>query len=103
MQMSELYNILKTIGLPITYHHWPTPPSLPYLVYLATDTSNYGADNKVYATIDSYDIELYTAKKDLISETKIQDALNQAELFWDKTELYLDTEKMYQITYSIQI
>lgn len=103
MTQTELFAILKTIGLPITYYQWETPPALPYLVYLMTDTDNFGADNKVYAGATNYSIELYTNKKDHVTELLVEGLFNSNEIFWDKTEVYIDAEKMFQVTYSITI
>ena len=101
--MATLFSLLKAIGLPVTYYQWETPPSLPYLVYLMTDTDNFGADNKVYAGATNYNIELYSNKKDPTSEKLVEGLLNSNEIFWDKTEVYIDSEKMFQVTYSITI
>ncbi|MGE4213776.1 MAG: hypothetical protein AB7E42_03240 [Anaerotignaceae bacterium] len=103
MTQAELFAILKTIGLPITYYQWETPPALPYLVYLMTDTANFGADNKVYTGATNYNIELYANKKDPASEKLVEGLLNSNDIFWDKTEVYIDTERMFQVTYSITI
>ena len=103
MTQKELFAILKTIGLPITYYQWDAPPALPYLVYLMTDTDNFGADNKVYVGATGYNIELYSNKKDPASELPVEEVLNNNDIFWDKTEVYIDTEKMFQVTYSITI
>ena len=101
MQMANLYSLLKGTTLEVAYHHWDTSPTLPYLVYLMLNTDNFSADNKVYNNQDNYNVELYTAIKDLASEKLVEDMLDVNEIFWDKTEIYIDAEKMYQITYSI--
>jgi len=101
MQMANLFSLLKSTTLKVTYHHWTTPPVLPYLVYLMLNTDNFSADNKVYNNEANYSIELYTAIKDLASEKLVEDMLNDNDIFWDKTEIYIKAEKMYQITYSI--
>jgi len=103
MQADELYTLLKTTGLPVAYHAFKKPPSLPYLVYLFTFSDNFGADNKVHSRADVYQVELYTVKKDPVIETKLEAALDGAELYWDKSETFIESEDMYQILYEIEI
>jgi len=45
---AALFTLLKSTGLPVAYHHFTSPPSPPYIVYLFSYSSNFGADNKVY-------------------------------------------------------
>lgn len=103
MEQAELYNVLKSTGLPVAYHHFATPPTPPYLVYLFAFSNNFGADNKVYAKGNSYQVELYSNKKDLASEKLIEDALDANEIYWEKTETFIDTENLYQVLYEIEI
>ena len=103
MTQAELYNLLKSTGLPVAYNHFKNPPSLPYIVYLFTYSSNFGADNKVYQKISNYQVELYSDKKDLTSEKLIEDLFDNNDIFYDKTETYIDSENFYQVMYEIQI
>ncbi len=99
----EFYNLLNSTGLPVTYNHFKNPPSLPYIVYLFTFSNNLGADNKVYQKISNYQVELYSDKKDLTSEKLIEDLFDNNDIFYDKTETYIDSENFYQVMYEIQI
>lgn len=99
--MQELYNLLKALGLPIAYHHFKTPPSPPYIVYLFSYSNNFGADDKVYDKSNNYQIELYSIKKDLASEKLIEDLFDSNDIFYDKTETYIDSEGLYQVLYEI--
>lgn len=103
MTQAELYNLLKSTGLPVAYNHFKKPPCLPYIVYLFTFSNNFGADNKVYQKINNYQVELYSDKKDLASEKLIEDLLDENEIFYDKIETYVESEEFYQVIYEIQI
>jgi len=96
-----LFALLKTTGLPVAYHHFTSPPSPPYIVYLFSYNSNFGADNKVYDAAKNFQVELYTKTKDLASEKLIEDALNGADVYWEKTEMYIESEGLYQVLYEI--
>ena len=101
MTQEQIYNLLQRMQLPVAYNHFKETKSLPYLVYFTEDTSNFGADNKVYYKIDNWVIELYTDKKDINLETKLEALLEDAELYYEKYEAYIDTEKLYQVRYEI--
>ncbi len=105
MTLSEIYNCLLTTGLPVVYHSWKAenkePPEPPYIVYFFIDSENIGADNKVYYKSNRYQVELYTNKKDLSAEQALENVLDGAGIFYDKTEVYIESEKMYQIIYEI--
>ena len=101
MDEATLFQLLKTTGLPVAYHHFTSPPTPPYIVYLFSYNSNFGADNKVYDAAKNFQVELYTKTKDLASEKLIEDALNGADVYWEKTETYIESEGLYQVLYEI--
>jgi len=96
-----LFNLLKSTGLPVAYHHFTSPPSPPYIVYLFSYSSNFGADNKVHSQADNYQVELYTKTKDPAVEALIEGLFDANEIYWDKTETYIDSEGLYQVLYEI--
>lgn len=101
MDEVALFTLLKTAKLPVAYHHFTSPPSPPYVVYLFSYSSNFGADNKVYDAEKNYQVELYTTKKDLASEALIEDLFNANDIYWEKTETYIESEGLYQVLYEI--
>lgn len=101
MTHEQIYDLLQQLKLPLAYNHFKETQHTPYLIYLTEDTSNFGADNKVYFKVDNWVIELYTDKKDLNLETRLEVLLEDAELYYQKYEAYIDTEKMYQVRYEI--
>lgn len=78
-------------------------PDLPYITYLETGSDNMAADNSVFHKQTEVDIELYTLTKSPDTEELVEAALNSAELYWEKTEDYLESEACYMIVYSITI
>ena len=108
MTLNDIYTILKAAGYPVAYSHFTgtttTPlPIPPYLTYLSAYSSNLMADNKIYKKIDNLQIELYTNKKDLIAEKKLEDLLDANEIAYETTETWIDTEKLFQKIYEISI
>jgi len=96
-----LFNLLKSTGLPIAYHHFTSPPTPPYIVYLFSYSSNFGADNKVHSQADNYQVELYTTIKDPASEKLVEDLFDEHDIYWEKSETYIDSEGLYQVLYEI--
>lgn len=107
MTQPDLYTLLSSTGLPVVYHSWKssglTVPELPYMVYLLIDTDNEAADNKVYKKINNYIVELYSDFKDLEAEQLIEDVFDNASIFYNKDETYIDKESLYEVAYSISI
>lgn len=101
MDEATLFALLETTGLPVAYHHFVSPPTPPYIVYLFSYSDNLGADDKVYVQSDNHQVELYTKAKDPVSEKLIEDALDANDIFWDKTETWIDSEDLYQVMYEI--
>lgn len=101
MDEVTLNALLKTIGLPVAYHHFTSPPTPPYIVYLFSYSSNFGADNKVHSQADNYQVELYTTIKDPASEKLIEDLFDENDIYWEKTETYIESEGLYQVLYEI--
>ena len=74
MLLSEVYTLLKELQFPLAYHHFEegSRPRPPYLVYLVTDSDNHGADNWTYHKQNNLQVELYTTKKDLATEQRVE-------------------------------
>lgn len=105
MQFKDLFSVLKETKLSVAYHHFEEghSPSPPFMVYLVTDSDNFGADNWNYHKRLNVQIELYTTKKDLATETTVESLLDAHRLYFDKVETYITSEKLYQTIYSITL
>lgn len=103
MTQAELYQALKSIGYPVAYGSFSRPVTPPFITYQFAYSNDMIADNHNYVDIGNFQVELYTTKKDLAAEKKVQDKLKELGLPYRKLETYLDEEKMFQILYEIQI
>ena len=84
--MMELKNIMKLLGglgIPIAYHHFAEgeSPEPPFLIYLTPGSHNFSADGMVYFKVKQLDVELYTDKKDIALEEKL-DILHNSQVFF---------------------
>lgn len=105
MLLSKLYTMLKELQLPVAYHHFEegSRPKPPYLVYLVTDSENHGADNWTFHKENNLLVELYTTKKDLATEQKVESLFDSHLIYFEKVETYISSEQLYQITYYITL
>ena len=103
--MDKLLDILKSTGFPYAYDHFAEgeAPDPPFVCYLLSGSDNFSADGKVYYRISEVRVELYTDFKALASEQKIEDALDAAGIFYNKTETWIDSEKLYEVLYSFEM
>ncbi len=103
--MDEIARILKSTGMPFAYDHFAEGefPKPPFLCYSLSGSENFSADGKVYQKITRAVIELYTNHKDLKSEMKVESALDNAGIFYDTTEVWLPSEKLYEVRFSFSM
>jgi hypothetical protein len=105
MTYDEIVGILEGAGLPLAYDHFAEgeSPDPPFLIFLFPGSDNVFADDTVFEKIDQLNVELYTDRKDPDTEMRIETILCTNELPWVKTEVWLETEKMYEVLYQTQI
>lgn len=103
MTAQELYDLLTSTGYPVAYDHFAegSVPTLPFIVYKFPSSANFSADNTVYEQILNVTVELYSETKDLQAEQSLESVLNQ--FVWDKYELFIDEEKLFQQSYQFSI
>lgn len=103
MTLSELYNLLKQTGFPVTYSHFTSAQATPYITYLVAYSSNIFADNKVHKKVSNVQVELYTTKKDLAAESKLEEVLDANELPYQSTETFIPSENLFQKIYEVRL
>ena len=103
--MEELVRIVSGMGIPFAYDHFAEgeSPDSPFLCYLLPGSNNFSADGKVYYKIGRVNLELYTDRKDPLLEQKLEAALDAASIFYNKTEVWIDSEKLYEVLYQFEM
>ena len=103
--MERLVSIIKNIEVPSAYDHFAEgeAPNPPFLSYLLPGSDNFSADGKVYHKISEVRLELYTDRKDPDAEQNVETALDAAGIFYNKTETWIDSEKLYEVLYSFDM
>ena len=105
MKYEDVMTMMTECNLPFAYDHFAEgeSPDPPFLVFLFPGTDNMFADNQVYYKVNELNIELYTDKKDPVIENQIEDVLAAHEVAYEKTETWIDSEKMYEVLYQTEI
>lgn len=103
MSLTILTNKLKSTGLPVVYRAWPEgeAPGLPFICYYCEEDNPLFADASVFYASTNVRVELYTENKDFEKEALLESALRDYP--WQKTEIYISTEKCYMILYEIEV
>lgn len=105
MSITDLYAVMASSGLPITYYAWPPKeaPALPWVAIVEAGSDNFSADGIAFQEIKEISIELYTKAKSPETEALVQTALTSAGIFWQKEETYIEEEHCFLITYEIEV
>lgn len=103
--MDELLRILSEIGIAFAYDHFAEgeAPSPPFICYLLPSSDNFAADGKVYFKKNNVHIELYTDIKDISCENQVEAVLDAHGIFYDKSEVWIESERLYETMYSFQM
>lgn len=103
--MDELLAMLNEVGIPFAYDHFVEgeSPEPPFICYLLPQSDNFSADGKVYYKISGVHIELYTDIKDLSVEQKVEAVLDTHGIFYEKSEVWIESEKLYEVLYTFEM
>lgn len=103
--MEELLQILNETQIPFAYHHFAEgeSPEPPFICYLLPGSNNFSADGKVYYKINEVHIELYTDLKDLAVEEQLKAVLDEHGIFYNKSETWIESEKLYEVLYTFYL
>ena len=103
--MDKLLEIIAAMGMPVAYDHFAEgeSPEPPFITYLLPGSNNFAADGRVYFKVTEVHIELYTDAKDPEVERGLEAVLDEHGVFYDKTEVWIDSEKLYEVLYSFEL
>ena len=104
MRIEELAAMLQEMDLPFAYDHFAEgeSPEPPFICYLLPGSDNFAADGRVYFRINEVRIELYSDSKDVGLESKVEAVLDSHGIFYNKSEVWIQSEKLYEILYSFE-
>ena len=103
--MDNLVQMLNQMGLPFAYDHFAEgeAPNPPFLCYLLPGSNNFAADGRVYHKASIVHLELYTDRKDPSLEHTVETVLDASEMFYEKSEVWIGSEKLYEVLYTFEM
>ena len=105
MTYEEICEMVQEIGLPFAYHHFAEgeSPSPPFLLFLSPREHTFGADDLMYISFKKLDIEIYTDEKSPETEERVEEILHQHNIYFTKTEIWIESEKLYEVLYETEV
>lgn len=103
--MKKLIAILEGIGIPYAYDHFAEgeSPEPSFICCRRPGSNNFPADGKVFFKVNEVNIELYTDRKDPAAEKQVEDALDSEGIFYNKTEVWIESESLYEVLYAFEM
>lgn len=96
-----VYNLLRTLGLPIVYGAHTKPVQTPYLLLTGAGQDYFEADTTYYVTQDRWTLEYYFTQKDPALEKQIEELLLSNGYRYEKSEdLYLSDQEVFYLYYN---
>ena len=105
MSHDDVIKMVGEMGLPFAYDHFVEgeSPEPPFLVFLYPKADNFAADGIAYFKINQLDIELYTDLKNPDLEETIEAVLLRHSIFYGKSETWIESEKLYEVLYEMEV
>ena len=105
MTYKEVASMVASIGVPYAYYQFSedTAEAPPFVFFYFPGDSDLKADNSNYAIIRPLTIELYTDNKDFTIEAQAESVLKANGLPFSREETYINSEKMFMITYQTEV
>lgn len=105
MTHDEVMEMISKMGLPSAYDHFAEgeSPNPPFVVFLYPNSRNFAADGKVYFKASRLNIELYTDQKDISLEETVEAVLDGYGIFYEKSEAWIESEKLYEMLYEMEV
>lgn len=105
MTYRQIAEMVSSIGVPYAYYQFPNNTGIapPFVCFYFNSSNDFAADNTNYQRIRQLSLELYTDNKDFTLEQTVENILNQNGLVYSREETYLDSEKMYMVTFQTNI
>ena len=105
MTYEEICEMVQEIGLPFAYHHFAEgeSPKPPFVLFLSPGEHTFGADDLMYISFKKLDIELYTDEKSPEAEHRVEEILTQYGIFYTKNEIFIESERLYEVIYEMEV
>lgn len=105
MTHEQVMAMMAEMKLPYAYDHFAEgeSPEPPFVVFLYPGSNNFAADGKVYYKVNRLNIELYTDLKDVEHEEQVEAVLDGHGIFYEKSEVWIESENLYEVLYQMEV
>ena len=105
MNLKQLKNLLEATGLPVAFNHFDEEESveLPFIVYSTPRDEKIYADGHVVYRYTDIIVELYTSIKDQATEARLETILEENQLHYEKSQVWVSQENLYQTLYEFTL
>lgn len=105
MNHEQVVTMAEETGLPFAYDHFVEgqSPEPPFLVFLYPGDNNFAADGITYFKVNRLHLELYTDEKSIELEEKVEAVLTRHGNFYGKSEVWIDSENLYEVLYEMEV
>lgn len=104
MKHKEIYDLLKTLNIPVAYDHFNSDKQInpPFIVYRENGVDTFKADNKTFYRAYDFTIELITITKNVALQEQIEELFDTNNIPYDTSnEIWDEDEKIYHNFYEI--
>lgn len=105
MDHDGVMQMIQKMDLPYAYDHFTEgeSPEAPFLVFSYSKSDNFAADGIVYFKKNRLEIELYTELKSIELEEQIETVLDGHGIFYTKSEVWIESECLYEVLYEMEV
>ena len=100
----EIMAMLAEAEVPVAYDHYAEgeSPDPPFICFRYPATDHFSADGRVYYMIAQVNVEVYTDQKDPELEMRIEQILDAHDVYYEKTEVWIESERLYEVLYMFE-
>ena len=104
VKVEDLKMLLESTGFPVVYRAYAVDraPDPPYLVFYGTQKVTMFADNQPYYTVPMWNVELYTDKKEPLTEARVEQVLDESGILYISAEANWEDERLYEVLYEFK-
>ncbi len=98
MTYEQIAEMMEEMGLPFAYHHFAEgeSPAPPFLLFLSPGENTFSADNYMYFSFKKLD-------KNPEIEENIERVLKRHKIYYTKSEVWIESEKLYEVLYETEV
>lgn len=105
MTHGKVLEMAEEMGLPFAYGHFAEgqSPEPPFLVFRYPESRNFPADGIGYYRKQRLHFELYTDFKSVELEEQIEGVLERWGIFYARSEVWIESERLYEVLYEMEV